>query len=98
VIKILQMVKGQDLVFLLTMYFTGARRGELFRLSWEDVDLVNGRIRLTDNKGKNGAMRERWLVMHPELAKAFAWWREARHCVVDNVFMQTQSDAYMGQP
>ncbi len=98
VVKVLQMVKGQDLVFLLAMYFTGARRGELFRLAWSDIDLMGGRIRLVDHKGGNGQERERWLTMHPELAKALAWWREARPVAVDNVFMQTQSDAHMGQP
>jgi len=98
VIKVLQLVKGQDLVFLLTMYYTGARRGEVFRLSWADVDLPGNRIRLTDNKGGNGEARERWLAMHTELAKALAWWKDARPCATDNVFMQTQSKAYMGQP
>jgi integrase len=36
--------------------------------------------------------------MHPELIKALSWWKEARPCKVDNVFMQTQSDSNMGLP
>jgi len=98
VIKVLQVAKGQDLVFLLTMYFTGARRGEVFRLSWEDVDLPGGRIRLADHKGGNGRQRERWLGLHPELARALTWWHTARPCEADNVFMRTDNDAHMGEP
>ncbi|MDR2891559.1 MAG: site-specific integrase [Deltaproteobacteria bacterium] len=98
VIKVLQLVQGQDMVFLMAMYFTGARRGELFRLSWGDIDLMDGRIRLIDHKGGGGQERPRWLAMHPELVKVFAWWREARPCAVDNVFMQTQCHSFMGQP
>jgi integrase len=98
VIKVLQLTQGQDLVFLLTMYFTGARRGELFRLLWDDVDLKEGKIRLTDHKGGEGAERERYLALHPELVKALAWWFEARPCQVDNVFMQTQNESSMGLP
>lgn len=99
VIKVLQQASGQDLVMLLTYYFTGGRRSELFRLSWEkDVRLEESRIRLTDHKGKNGKKRVRWYEMHPELAKAFAWWREARPCKVDNVFMQIHCASAMGEP
>jgi integrase len=98
VIRVIQRTHGQDMVFLLTMYFTGARRGEIFRLLWQDVDLAAGRIRLTDRKGGNGAERERWLCMHPELVKALAWWHEARPCKVENVFMQTQNESSMGLP
>jgi integrase len=37
--------------------------------------------------------------MHPELIKALAWWREARPCkTVENVFMQTQCDRWLGEP
>lgn len=89
VIKVLQQADGQDLVMLLTYYFTGGRRSELFRLSWEkDIRLEDARIRLTDHKGKNGKKRIRWHAMHPEMVKAFAWWWNARPCQVDNVFMR----------
>lgn len=98
VIKVLQKARGQDLIMLLTLYFTGARRGEVFGLSWADVDLDAGKIRLTDHKAGNGQKRVRWLQMHPELVKALSWWREARPCQVENVFMQTHCDTSMGEP
>ncbi len=96
VIKVLQQAKGQDLVMLLTLYFTGARRGEVFKLRWEDVNLDEGKIRLKDNKAGNGQTRVRWMQMHHELIKALAWWKKARPCKVDNVFMQVQCDSFMG--
>lgn len=99
VIKVLQQAKGQDLVMLLAYYYTGARRSEIFRLSWErDVRLDTGRIRLTDHKARDGKERARWLQLHPELHKALRWWHDARPCKVDNVFMQTQCNEMMGQP
>lgn len=99
VVKVLQQVTGQDLVMLLTYYFTGARRGEILKLSWsQDVRLETGKIRLTDNKAGNGQTRERWLQMPLELVKALTWWWYARPCMVDNVFMQVHCDAAMGQP
>ena len=97
-IKVLQQTEGQDLVMLLTMYYTGARRGEIFRLTWHDVLLAEGKIRLRDNKAGNGQERVRWLQMHPELIKALAWWHEARPCKVENVFMQLHCDSRMGEP
>ncbi len=97
-IRVLQQAEGQDLVFLLTLYFTGARCGEIFRLTWQDVKFTEGKIRLSDKKTGNGQVRVRWLQMHPELIKALLWWKEARPCKVDNVFMQTQSYSQMGEP
>ena len=98
VIKVFQQAEGQDLVMLLTLYFTGGRRSEIFRLTWNDVDLQKEKIRLTDNKSGNGMERVRWLRMHPELVKALKWWWDARPCKVDNVFMQLQNDTFLGQP
>ncbi len=62
IIKVLQAASGQDLVMLLTFYYTGARRGEVFRLVWSDVDLENGKIRLVDHKGGSGKRRVRWIT------------------------------------
>lgn len=99
VIKVLKLVHGQDLVMMLTYYFTGARRGEVFRLLWSrDVDLSGARMRLIDHKGRGGKQRIRWVALHPELVKALAWWWNARPCKVDNVFMQVQNNACMGLP
>ncbi|MFT4302673.1 MAG: tyrosine-type recombinase/integrase, partial [Desulfovibrio sp.] len=99
VVKVLRSASGQDLVMLLTFFFTGARRGEVFRLSWsKDVNLDEGRIRLIDHKGKNGQVRVRWCDIHPELGKALRWWLEARPCKVDNVFMQMHCDGMMVEP
>lgn len=99
VIKVMQQAQGQDLVMLLTYYYTGARRGEVFRLSLSrDLRFDEGLIRLIDHKGKGGKKRTRWAGMHPELAKALKWWIDVRPRQVDNVFMQIQNDACMGLP
>jgi integrase len=98
VIKVLQVAQGQDLIFLLTMYFTGARRGEIFRLEWADVDFDAGKIRLKDHKAGQGKSRVRWLEMHPVLIQALSWWHSARPCMVENVFMQVQNSGAMGKP
>lgn len=98
VIKVLNEAHGQDLVMLLTYYYTGARRGEVFRLTWADVNLTAARMRLEDHKAGGGRQRVRWLAMHPELVRALAWWRDARPLQVENVFMQLQNDAALGQP
>lgn len=98
VIKVLQQAKGQELVMLLTIYYTGARRGEVFRLTWEDdVRLDERRIRLGDNKAGGGQRRYCWMEMHPVLHQALAWWYYSRPFDVDNVFMQEQGDM-AGEP
>ena len=99
VVKVLELAKGQDLVMLLVFYYTGARAGEVFRLSWtRDIRLETGKIRLQDRKTKDGKPRVRWNDMHPELVNALAWWQEARPCRVDNVFMQTHCAGALGLP
>lgn len=98
IIKVLQVAQGQDLVMLLAFYYTGARRGEIFRLTWADVDFQAGTIRLTDHKAGSGRKRTRWLPMHPTLADALRWWQEARPCNVENVFMRLESVSCIGQP
>ena len=98
IIKVLHQARGQDLIMLLTLFYTGARRGEVFRLTWQDVNLTEGKIRLLDHKAGSGKERVRWLKLHPELVKALSWWYDSRPCKVENVFMQLQCDSHLGQP
>lgn len=98
VVKVMEQASGQDLVMLMVFYYTGARRGEVFRLVWDDVDFAARRLRLVDHKGDGGAKRVRWSPIHPELDKALRWWRDVRPCAVDNVFMQIHCKATFGQP
>ncbi len=97
-IKVLNVATGQDLVMLLTFYFTGARRSEVMRLTWKDVNLEEAKVCLTDNKAGGGKSRKRWIKMHPELVQALTWWHENRPCKVDNVFMKTHQEGSFGNP
>ncbi|MCL2458945.1 MAG: tyrosine-type recombinase/integrase, partial [Desulfobulbus sp.] len=45
-----------------------------------------------------GQQRERWLPMHPELARALAWWCDVRPARPANVFMQVQNDTATVEP
>lgn len=85
---VLAQVTGQDAVMLLAYIQTGARRSELFRLTWGDVDLNNNRLRLFDHKGANKTPRPRWQSINDDLVEALRWWKEARPLDVPNVFMQ----------
>lgn len=57
----------RDKAFLLTLFHTGARVGEIFRLKWDDVDLEGSRIRLGTRKTREGGMEYAWLPMTARL-------------------------------
>ncbi len=76
--KIYAAAEGQDKVMLLTFLHLAARRGEVFRLTWQDVDFGNDRIRLWTRKRKDGSFEWDWLPMTKELRKSLRWWWEHR--------------------
>ena len=76
--KIYAVTEGQDKVMLLTFLHLAARRGEVFRMAWEDVDFGNSRIRLWTRKRMGGTYEYDWLPMTQELRDALRWWWEHR--------------------
>lgn len=58
---------GQDKLMLMAYLHTGARRSELFRLTWEDVDFGEGTISLGTRKRLDGSLEYDSLPMTDEL-------------------------------
>ncbi|BDD87032.1 integrase [Desulfofustis limnaeus] len=57
----------KDRLMLFAYLQTGARRDELFRLKWIDVDFTKKRLRLRWRKNSIGEWRESWLPVGDEL-------------------------------
>ena len=57
----------QDEIMLLAYLHLAARKSELFRLRWRDVDFANSRIRLFTRKRQNGTLEADWLPMTDDL-------------------------------
>jgi integrase len=93
--KVYDVAQEQDKVMLLAFLHLAARRGEIFQLTWEDVDFINNRVRLKTRKRKDGTLEFDWLPMTGDLRKAFRWlWQERKIkdspyvflCLDDNQF------------
>ena len=72
------LTKGQDRVLLTAFLHLAARRGELFRLTWEDVDFINGQVALKTMKTRNGSWKVDNLPMTDELRSALLGHWEGR--------------------
>jgi integrase len=76
--KVYEKAEAQDKVMLLAFLYSAARRGEIFRLEWADVDFGNERVRLWTRKRIDGTFEYDWLPMTTELRKSLLWWWEHR--------------------
>ena len=76
--KVYNLAIGQDRVMLLAFLHLAARRGEIFRLTWDDVDFRNNQIRLWTRKRHGGDLEFDWLPMTKMLKEALLWWQENR--------------------
>jgi len=76
--KVYDLVNGQDRVMLLTFLHLAARRGEIFKLTWDDVDFRKDQIRLWTRKRRGGDLEYDWLPLTKVLKQALLWWWENR--------------------
>lgn len=65
----------QDKAMLMTCFYLGARRNEVFNLKWEDVDFLNNRVRLGTAKTKDGSIKYDWLPLPEDLKAALLRWK-----------------------
>ena len=78
-----------------TFHYTAARRGEIYRLKWSDVDFKNGLIRQTTWKQKGGVMEEDWPPMNEELARTLELHKELG---LSDEWVFVQTNRRKGQP
>ena len=74
---------------ILAFLHLAARRGEIFRLKWDDVDFSDdGQVRLWTRKRHGGGLEFDWLPMTKMLKESLLWWQENRPIKdADNVFL-----------
>ena len=85
--KVYEVASEADKVLLKTFLYTAARRGEVFNMTWRDVDFTNSRIQLFTKKREGGSQGADWVAMVQELREALLWWWENRpHKEAEHVF------------
>lgn len=95
----------QDRIMLRAYLHLAARRTELFRVKWSDVEFHNSQIRLGTRKRKGGLEYD-WLPLSNELHADLLMWAERRlaHCTMDkeHLFVCLSGlpccDSYYGLP
>ncbi|MDP2643827.1 MAG: tyrosine-type recombinase/integrase [Desulfobacterales bacterium] len=76
--KVYKVAEGQDKLMLSAFLHLGARRGEIFRMKWDDVDFPSSRVRLWTKKRTDGTLEFDWLPITQELRKMLLGWWESR--------------------
>ncbi|RJR34774.1 MAG: site-specific integrase [Deltaproteobacteria bacterium] len=96
--EILDKAEGQDLVMLKAFINLAARRSEIFRLKWADVDFREGMVSLKTRKTKDGSWRVDHIPMSAELRQTLLqWWQERPiqseyvFCMLDNAYAANRS-------
>lgn len=97
--KVLAVCDGQDQLMLYAFIMTGARRSELWRVTWDDVDFESSTIRLWTRKRKGGGKQYDSIPMVPELHKRLLEWKEQQPVKTDYVFVNVLKRSYRyGEP
>jgi len=84
----------QDRLMLYCYLQTGARRDEVFRLTWSDVDFFGKRIRLSWRKNKIGEWRSQWVSVKDDLIEWLLRYKKKVPGSQENVFVSPSSLVY----
>jgi integrase len=90
---------SQDQIMLTAYLHLAARKSELFRLKWKDVNIPGRQVRLFTRKTKDGSWEAAWIPMTDELAQALEyWWRARPFPESHHVFTVPPDNQYEGEP
>ncbi len=78
ILRILTAADREERLILRTFIETAGRRMEVWRLTWNDVNIEKKSIRLWTRKTKDGSMEGEWLPISEELAHEYKWWWDNR--------------------
>lgn len=76
--RVVAVADAQDKAMLLAFFYLGARRSEIFRLEWEDIDFKRNRVRLGTCKTSDRSMRHDWVPLAAPLREALLYWQDVR--------------------
>ncbi len=68
--KVFEVATDEQKILLLTFLHTSARRGELFRLRWDDIDFARNLVRLGTRKRVGGSLEYNIVSITEELKQA----------------------------
>jgi len=88
---------GQDRVMLLTFLFLAARRGEIFRLKWSDIDFAGNTVTLWTRKRAGGDLEADLVPMVGRLKQVLLAWWEHRPIKADHVFVNLDETPFCKQ-
>lgn len=81
----------QDKTMLMAYLHTGARKNELLRLRWADLDLLDRRIRLYTRKRQGGGLEHDTIPMTVELRDQLEAHRKSLGFISEFVFLRPQT-------
>ena len=99
VLRLLAVATRPERIFLDCYLQTGARRSEIFRMLWTDVDFNRRSIRLGTRKTKDGSMKYRTIEMSDSLYDTLWWqWENRKFRRSPYVFIDNQPGPHYGKP
>jgi integrase len=91
--KVLNVMKPRDRTMLLFFLHTGARRNEVLRLKWKDIDFANNLVWLTTRKRREGMEEKDSVPLTQELRQALLKLR-AENGQYEYVFVNKKGEPY----
>jgi integrase len=85
--KVFDLTQGQDRIMLTSYLHLAARRKELFRLKWTDIDWNNNQLRLFTRKTRSSSWKCDWIPLTSELKSIFIDWHKQQPVKSEFVFV-----------